>query len=167
MKYAALAFALLVAPAAAQDAPRFTMEPRPDLDWVTVPVVTPTAAKTNIALDVIPSAGATERGVFGVAWVHVCDNALHNGPLNCAMVAAGDKAVRFGSSNFDGEPARPIEFVVGNKVVGRVDADAIKIGEFDSAEVLAAIDVLIAQNKRQQEQIKALHQRIRALEKRR
>jgi hypothetical protein len=124
--------ALLAVPAYAQEPSRYTMDARPDLDWVTVPVVRPIAPDTPVALDVIPNGKPADRGVFGAAWIHVCDNDLHNGPQNCAMVSAGDKAVRFGSSNFHGEPARPIEFVVGNQVIAKMTGKTLTIGNFNS-----------------------------------
>jgi hypothetical protein len=162
----AAAILALAAPAVAQE--RFTIEARPDLDWVTVPVIRPTAPNMPIALDVIPNGKPADRGVYGAAWIHVCDNDIDNGPMNCAMVSAGDRAVRFGSSNFGDEPARPIEFVVGNKVVGTITTQrTIKVGEFDSSEVLRKLDAVLEVNRAQAAEIRSLRSRLQKLERRR
>jgi hypothetical protein len=136
-----VALATFTTPALAWDNWNFTLEPRLDIDWAAVPVFKAKAPNTSTVLDVMPNGNPRTHGIGGKAWVHVCDkdHAL-NQPMVCAIVAATDGKVRFGVTDHNGATPGFIEWVVGNKVVGKMTGTKFIIGPFDTAAVLRRLD---------------------------
>lgn len=165
MRTAAFIAALvLAAPAFAQEVgPAFTLESRPDVQSVTVPVLRPATPDHPMAFDVVPNGTPAPHGALGMAWVHVCDTdvtATPTAPMNCAAMAADDEAVRFGSSSYGNEPARPIEFLIGNRVVGRLTPNGLRVGNFDTTKVMNRLNALTEERARQAKRIRQLEREL-------
>lgn len=140
-------FISMISPSFADGLP-FTIQQRPDLDWVSVPVVRSSVENTPTALDVVPNGSPKSYNVLGKAWLHVCSNdvADKSKPLLCGLIGARDDAISFGVSNYNGAAQGHIEWVIGNKVVGVLKNDKITVGAFDSEKVLQEIAALKAEN---------------------
>lgn len=132
--------------------PNYTLLPRTDVDQYkigSVVVMRSTVPGTRTAFDVVPNGNPAKYGNLGAAWIHVCNNDLPVGKLNCAVMTASDTSVRFGSNQFVGKDgvkigAKPVEFLVGETVAATLTEKSLTVGDFNTKNILARIKRLEA-----------------------
>lgn len=91
----------------------------------------------NIAFDIMPTGTPGDyNGTEGIAWMDICDKnvADENTAVTAARVGISSTAVQFGSRQFNGASAKPVQIVIGTSTKMQIEA-ATNSASFNIAKI--------------------------------